>query len=131
MKGSLVLAAITAAALSLGVGVASPSTNAANAATVSDYTASYSCDCLGTFTIVGVHVTNQHFSGSDSGGGVATGGRDNFSGTVSQPPSIETVWDLANAGEWCSDYDGQCTTDWSVTFEPDGSLTGWAIYPNS
>ena len=114
MKRSLGLAAITAAALSLGVGVASPSTNAANAATVSHYTASYSCDCLGTFTIVGVHVTNQHFSG-----------------TVSQPPSIETVWDLANAGEWCSDYDGQCTTDWSVTFEPDGSLTGWAIYPNS
>src|SRR6185437_6468667 len=64
MKGSLVLAAITAAALSLGVGVASPSTNAANAATVSHYTASYSCDCFGTFTIVGVHVTNQHFSGS-------------------------------------------------------------------
>jgi hypothetical protein len=125
----LALAVITG---TLSITAASPAFAAAgSAATVTHYTASYTCPCFGTFTIDGVHVTNQHFLGSDSGGGDAIGGRDNFSGTVSQPPGEETTWNFANAGEWCSDYDSQCTVDWSVTFEPDGSLSGWAIYPNS
>lgn len=125
----LVVLATVAAALS--VSVAGPVLAASgSAATVTHYTASYTCGCFGTFTIDGVHLTNTKFPGTDGGGGNATGGRDNFTGTVSQPPAVETVWNGGNAGEWCSDYDGQCTSDWSVTFEPDGSLSGWAIYPN-
>jgi hypothetical protein len=133
MKKLLVLAAMSIAALSLSVGVASSTAATGSATTVTHYTASYSCDCFGTFTIVGVHITNKQFPGTDSGGGGgnATGGRDNFTGTVSQPPAVETVLNEANAGDWCSDYDGQCTNDWSLTIEPDGALTGWAIYPSS
>jgi hypothetical protein len=131
MKKLLVLVATAVAALSISVSVASPAVSAAGAATVTHYTASYYCDCFGTFTIAGVHVTNKQFPGNDSGGGNATGGRDNYSGTVSQPPDGETVLNYGNAGEWCSDYDGQCTSNWSLTIEPDGSITGWAIYSSS
>jgi hypothetical protein len=126
------LLALALIAGTLSITAASPAFAAtASAATVTHYTASYTCSCFGTFTIDGVHVTNKRFPGGDSGGGDAIGGRDNFSGTVSQPPAEETTWKFANAGEWCSDYDSQCTADWSVTFEPDGSLSGWAAYPNS
>jgi len=127
MKRYLAIAVLAFAAFGLNVGAA----NAAPAATVTHYTASYSCSCFGLFTIVGVHVTNTRFPGTDNGTGTATGDRDNFSGTVSDPPAVETVWNDANSGEWCSDYDGQCTTNWSATFEPNGSLTGWAVYPTS
>ena len=129
LRRLLVLAAFAG---SLALGAASPALAAAgSAATVTHYTASYTCECFGTFTIEGVHLTNTRFPGADSGGGDAVGGRDNFSGTVTAPPPVELVLDYANAGDWCSDYDGQCTRDWSVTFEPDGSLSGWAVYPNS
>jgi hypothetical protein len=129
MKKYLVVATLAVAALGVNVGVASASTS--TKATVTHYTASYSCPCFGDFTIAGVHLTNTQFPGTDNGTGTATGGRDNFSGTVSDPPPAETVWNYTNAGEWQSDYDGQHTTHWSVTFEPDGSLTGWAVYPTS
>jgi hypothetical protein len=123
--------AILLAAAGAAAALASGSLAGTSTATVTHYTASYYCGCFGQFTIVGVHVTNTRFPGTDNGGGDAVGGRDNFSGTVSEPPAVETVWNFANSGEWCSDYDGQCTDEWSVTFEPDGSLTGWAIYPSS
>lgn len=63
------------------------------------------------------------------GAGQAVGGRDNFSGTYTNAYSHETVWSGAQYGDWYSDYDGQKTADWQVTFEPDGTFTGWAIYP--
>jgi hypothetical protein len=116
-----------ATALTMSVGVA----NAGSRATVTHYTAHYSCGCFGTFDVRGIHLTNTRFPGTDDGLGGATGGRDNFTGTVSEPPATETVWNNSNVGPWCSDYDGQCTTDWSVRFEPDGSLSGWAVYPAS
>ncbi len=128
MKRLLAIAALVVIALGINFGAASASTHAA---TVTHYTAAYTCPCFGDFTIVGLHLTNSRFPGTDDGTGTATGGRDNFSGTVSQPPLTQTVWNDANAGEWCSDYDGQCTTDWSLTIEPDGSLTGWAVYPTT
>ena len=127
MKRSLTVAALSIAALGLNVG----SANAGSRATVTHYTAAYSCGCFGDFTIAGVHVTNTQFPGTDNGAGTANGGRDNFSGTVTEPPSSETVWNDGNSGQWCSDYDGQCSSNWTVTFEPDGSLTGWAVYPTS
>lgn len=135
MKRYLLMAAMTATLLSVGAAGASAHGKPAGAATVSHYTASYFCDCFGTFTISGVHVTNQRFPGADDGNGDATGGRDNFSGTVSQPPDSEVIL-AAGPGcgsdeQWFSDYDGQATCDYRVAIEPDGSLTGWAIYPSS
>lgn len=132
MKQPLLVTAVIAAAT-----FAQPLTASADApaATVTHYTASYSCPCFGQFTITGVHLTNKNFPGVDSGPSstTTTGGRDNFTGTVSEPPDAELVLNNANAGPWCSDYDVArplCTTDWSETIEPDGSLSGWAVYPN-
>lgn len=127
MKRTIAILAMLVAGLATSVGAAA----AGESATVTHYTAHYTCGCFGTFDIAGVHLTNARFPGSDDGQGNATGGRDNFTGTITEPPAVETVWNDENAGAWCSDYDGQCTSDWSVTFEPDGSLSGWAVYPSS
>ncbi len=132
MKQPLLLAAIVAA-----VTFANPlaASAGAPAATVTHYTASYSCPCFGQFTLSGVHLTNKNFPGVDNGPSstTTTGGRDNYSGTVSEPPDAQVVLNNANAGEWCSDYDQArplCTTDWSETIDPDGSVSGWAVYPD-
>jgi hypothetical protein len=133
MNKPLLMAALAAAAsIASPIAVATADTPAA---TVSHYTASYPCPCFGQFDLAGVHVTNARFSGLDDGpfSTATTGGRDNFSGTVTQPPQSEVVLTDVNAGEWCSDYDQArllCTTTWSETIEPDGSVTGWAVYPN-
>ncbi|MCA1823063.1 MAG: hypothetical protein ABR520_07160 [Mycobacteriales bacterium] len=128
MKKLLVLVATVAALVSTNAGVASAG---GQSATTTQYTASYTCGCFGQWNLQGVHVTNRQFPGVDNGNGDATGGRDNFSGTVSNPPSVETVWSGSTDGQWFSDYSGQPTTTWKVTFRPDGSLTGYAIYPAS
>jgi hypothetical protein len=130
VKRLIVFTAALIAALSVGAGVAS---SAGQATTVTHYTASYSCDCFGTFQIAGVHITNIQFPGLDSGGGGAVGGRDNFSGTVSLPPASEVVLSGSSGcgpdEAWYSDYDGQATCSYYVAIEPDGSLKGWAVYP--
>lgn len=133
MKRTLLITAI--AALATFAGPVSSASADTRAATVTHYTASYPCPCFGQFDLSGVHVTNTEFPGVDDGPDsvATTGGRDNFSGTVSQPPAVEMVFNGANSGEWCSDYDqarALCTMNWSETIEPDGSVTGWAIYPN-
>lgn len=125
----LIVALAAAAALS-----ATPTAAAsASAATVSHYTWQGDCDCFGHIVENGVHVTNTRFPGTDHGPGDATGGRDNFTGTVSDPPDQELVLSGPADGLWCSDYNTpetkQCTDDWRWTIEPDGSMSGWAIYP--
>jgi hypothetical protein len=128
MKRLSAVLALAVMALGFNVGAAGATSRAA---TTTHYAATYTCPCFGVFTIDGVHLTNAQFPGTDDGAGNAVGGRDNFSGTVSDPPATQTVWNDAAVGEWCSDYDGQCTTDWSLTIEPDGSISGWAVYPTS
>ena len=136
MRRHLTIAAALATALLLfaATATAGASGGAGQRATVTHYTAHYTCDCFGTFDITGVHVTNARFPGQDLGGGDAFGGRDNFTGTVSMPPSSEVILS-AGPGcsldeSWFSDYDGQPTCDYSVAIEPDGSLTGWAVSPD-
>lgn len=123
-------AAVALVAGPAGAASASPAAaEAAGRATVTHYTWQGDCGCFGHIVENGVHVTNTRFPGADDGNGVATGGRDNFSGTVSLPPAQELVFSGPGDGEWCSDYDGQCTEQWTWTIEPDGTMSGWAIYP--
>ena len=118
---------------------AAPASAAGNGATVSHYTASYPCPCFGHIDVSGVHLTNQRFPGSDYGPTSAdtVGGRDNFSGTVADPPDTQLVFtgpggtncDVSDM--WESDYNGNLfTCDWSWTINPDGSTYGWAVYPD-
>lgn len=134
MKRLLVITAVTASALAANLGVASAG---GNGATTTHYTASYSCGCFGTFNLSGIHLTNKQFPGTDNGPTSAstTGGRDNFSGTVSDPPSSTVTFtgpggsscDIDNT--WESDYNANLfTCTWSETFNPDGSVYGWATY---
>jgi len=137
MKRLLVITAFTASALAANLGVASAG---GTGATVTHYTATYSCGCFGTFNLAGVHLTNKNFSGVDNGPTSAstTGGRDNFSGTVTDPPESSVTFSGPGGascdpdlGElWVSDYNPNLSTcTWSETFNPDGSVSGWAIYP--
>lgn len=133
MKRPLIVTAVVATVAFAGP--FAPASAGPAAATVTHYTASYPCPCFGAFDLTGVHVTNVRFPGLDAGpyAAATTGGRDNFSGTVTEPPATEMVFNDANSGEWCSDYvqvRALCTTEWSETVEPDGSVTGWAIYPD-
>lgn len=121
----LVVALAAAAALIAGP---APAASAAGA-TVTHYTWQGDCTCFGHIVENGVHLTNARFAGTDDRLGDATGGRDNFSGTVTDPPEQELVLSGPADGPWCSDYDGQCTDDWRWTIEPDGSMSGWAVYP--
>ena len=136
------LRALFIGALMLGsLGVIGAGTAAASSpetATVSHYTASYTCPCFGQFNLTGVHLTNAEFPGVDLGPSCAgtTGGRDNFYGSVSQPPAEELVLNgpggsCGPEGRWESDYNANLfTCAWSWTIEPDGTTYGWAIYPN-
>lgn len=133
MKRRLLVVIVTAVG-ALGLGLAGAGPVAAAGATVTHYTASYSCLCFGDISQTGVHVTNTHFPGTDSGNGTAIGGRDNWSGTVSDPPASQTVFtggDPTNPDTaWCSDYDGQASYNWEWVINPDGTEYGWANYPN-
>lgn len=120
----LIVALAAAAALSAAPTAAA----AAGRATVTHYTWAGDCGCFGHIVENGTHVTNTRFPGTDDGNGDATGGRDNFTGTVSDPPAEEMVLSGATDGPWCSDYDGQCTDNWRWAIEPDGTMFGWAIY---
>lgn len=121
----LIVALAAAAALSAAPTAAASATGA----TVSHYSVQFDCGCFGHIVENGIHVTNTRFAGADYGNGDATGGRDNFTGTVSDPPDHEVVFSGPADGSWQSDYDGQFTNDWRWTIEPDGSMFGWAIYP--
>lgn len=125
------VAALAAAGMSLGG--AAPAAAQGSRATATHYTASYSCPCLGDIEMTGEHVTNTEFPGEDNGSHGAIGGRDNFSGTVSDPPAQQvalTGGDPNNPDTaWCSDYDGQASYDWEWVINPDGSQYGWAVYP--
>lgn len=131
-----VLALIAAGAPLLGFNVASAS--ASPSATVSHYTASYSCSCFGQFNLSGVHLTNKQFPGADNGPSATTttGGRDNYSGTVSDPPPTDMTFtgpggSTCNYDDmWESDYNPNLfTCTWSMTVDSDGAISGWAIYP--
>jgi hypothetical protein len=135
MKQRLLLVAVAVVgALGIGLTAASPVAAAGRAATVSHYTASYFCPCFGDISMTGVHLTNTLFAGVDNGGGNAIGGRDNFSGTVSNPPNSQVVFSGGDPSDpssaWCSDYDGQASYNWEWVINPDGTEYGWAIYPN-
>ncbi|HET6916352.1 MAG TPA: hypothetical protein VFH56_09725 [Acidimicrobiales bacterium] len=130
------LAIIAAGVPVLGLNVASA--GASPAATVNHYTASYTCDCFGHFNLSGVHLTNHRFAGVDNGptATTTTGGRDNYSGTVSEPPQTDTT--ISGPGGttcdpndmWESDYNPNLfTCTWSMTVDSNGVLSGWAIYP--
>ena len=132
------LATIAVGAPLLGLNVASA--GASPAATVSHYTASYTCECFGHFNLSGVHLTNTRFAGVDNGPTAATttGGRDNYSGTVSEPPQTNltitgpggTTCDPSDM--WESDYNPNLfTCTWSMTVDSNGAINGWAIYPAS
>jgi hypothetical protein len=134
MRKILVIATVTATALVSNIGVAS----AGARATVTHYTASYPCPCFGAFDLSGVHVTNTQFPGLDAGPSSTntTGGRDNFTGTVTQPPATEMTFtgpggtNCDPENRWESDYNGNLfTCSWSETVEPNGSVSGWAVYP--
>jgi hypothetical protein len=136
MKKLLILTAVAAAGIATNAGVAGATT----AASVSHYQASYSCSCFGQFDLSGVHLTNSRFPGVDNGptADTTTGGRDNYSGTVSDPGLTETVFTGPGgltcdpADMWESDYNPNLfTCTWSLTVEPDGAIQGWAIYPPS
>lgn len=135
MKRAILCLAAVAAMAAATVGGASSVAAGGTRATVTHYTASYSCPCLGQIDMTGVHVTNSQFPGLDSGDGSAVGGRDNFSGTVSDPPAQQLVLTGGDPSDpssaWCSDYDGQASYDWEWVINPDGTEYGWAIYPNS
>ena len=67
-----------------------------------------------------------------------TGGRDNFSGTVSQPPQYDVTFTGPGGSTcdpqdmWESDYNPNLfTCTWSETFQSNGNVEGWAIYPDS
>jgi hypothetical protein len=135
MKKLLIVAVITASALAANVGVASAG---GNRASVTHNTATYYCGCFGTFNLSGVHLTNAQFPGVDNGPSAATttGGRDNFSGTVSQQPESSVTFTGPGGAScdidstWVSDYNANLSTcTWSETFNPDGTVYGWAIYP--
>jgi hypothetical protein len=127
------LAAVAALAVA-SVGAAAPVGAGGERATVTHYTASYSCPCLGDINVTGVHVTNGQYPGLDSGDHNAIGGRDNWSGTVSNPPAQQLVLTGGDPGDpstaWCSDYDGQASYDWEWVINPDGTQYGWAVYPD-
>lgn len=136
MKKLFTLIAVVGAGLGTNAAVAS----AATAATVSHYQASYPCPCFGAFDLSGVHLTNHQFPGVDNGPSAATttGGRDNFSGTVTEPPATDVTF--AGPGGtncdpdamWESDYNANLfTCTWSETVNSDGSVQGWAVYPAS
>jgi hypothetical protein len=130
----LSLAAMAAIAAAC-VGAASPVAAGGTRATATHYTASYACPCVGEIQMTGVHITNAQFAGLDSGEGSAIGGRDNFSGTVSDPPAQQLVLTGGNPSDpttaWCSDYDGQASYDWQWVINPDGTEYGWAVYPDA
>lgn len=109
-------------------------------ATVTQYHASYPCPCFGSFDLSGVHLTNKQFPGVDNGptSSTTTGGRDNFSGTVTEPPSTTVTFtgpggSSCDASEaWYSDYNPNLTTcTYSETINPDGTVEGWAVYPDT
>jgi hypothetical protein len=127
----ILVAAVAAFGISFSGAV--PAAAAGARASVTHYTASYSCPCLGDINQTGVHVTNNEFPGLDQGNGNAIGGRDNFSGTVSNPPAEQLVLTGGDPSDpnsaWCSDYDGQASYQWEWVINPDGSEYGWAVYP--
>ncbi len=134
MKKLLVLLAVAAGSLATNAGVA----DAVTPATVTHYQASYPCDCFGQFDLSGVHLTNRRFPGVDNGPTASTtwGGRDNFAGTVTEPPSSDLT--LTGPGTstcdtdqmWQSDYNASLfTCTWSETINSDGTVQGWAVYP--
>jgi len=136
MKRFMVLAAVAAAAIATNIGVASAG---GNAATVSHYRTDYPCPCFGHIYVSGVHLTNKQFPGVDAGATSAStvGGRDNFTGTVADPPDTQLVFTGPGGTNcdpeemWESDYNANLfTCSWSWTVNTDGSTTGWAIYPN-
>jgi hypothetical protein len=136
MKRLVILTAISVIAVIGNTGVASA---AGTRATVTHYPASYDCPCFGHFDLTGVHLTNARFPGDDQGPSSAStiGGRDNFSGTVTQPPTSPVTWSgpggssCAREDMWESDYNGNLfTCSWSETINPDGSVSGWAVYPS-
>jgi hypothetical protein len=135
MKKLLILAAVVASALVANIGMASAGSPRA---TVSHFTARDQCSCFVELDFTGVHLTNTQFPGVDNGptAGTTTGGRDNFSGTVARPPDSEVTVDGSGCTDpqdgWQSDYNHNLfTCDFSWTIEPDGSTSGWAIYPNA
>jgi hypothetical protein len=136
MRKLLIITAVAASAIVANIGVASAGVAHA---TVTHYSASYPCPCFGQFDLSGVHVTNTRFPGVDAGplSTDTTGGRDNFSGTVTQPPATEVTFTGPGGtscdpeDQWESDYNGNLfTCAWSETVEPNGSVSGWANYPN-
>lgn len=135
MKKLLVLVAVCAPVLGLNMTSAGASTGA----TVTHYKASYPCTCFGQFNLTGVHLTNSRFQGVDNGptSTSTTGGRDNFSGTVSQPPQSDVTFTgpggttCAAEDTWESDYNQYLfTCTWSETIDSNGNVEGWAIYPS-
>lgn len=113
---------------------------AAPGTTVSHYHAAYPCSCFGYFDLTGVHLTNQKFPGVDNGpdSPSTTGGRDNFSGTVTEPPQTDVTFTGPGGNTcdpdqvWESDYNPNLyTCAWSETINSDGTVEGWAIYPGS
>jgi hypothetical protein len=90
------------------------------------------CDCvaegytgpvdLGTWSCSGVRVTNSHFA------------RDNFTCATTATDITATFsgsipWPCGCSG-WTSDYDGHPTDNYEIDIS-DGTVTGWAIYPNA
>lgn len=135
MKKLLVLIAAAAPILASNI----TSAGATPAATVTHYTASYACPCFGQFNLSGIHLTNTRFAGVDNGPNSpsTTGGRDNFSGTVTEPPQSDVTFSGPGgstcdpADMWESDYNPNLfTCTWSETINSDGSVQGWAVYPD-
>lgn len=133
MKRAVLTLALAIAAVGVNFAGAAPVAAQGTRATVTHYTASYFCPCLGEISQTGVHVTNDRFPGVDDGNGGAIGGRDNWSGTVSNPPAQQLVFTGGDPGNpdtaWCSDYDGQASYQWEWVVNPDGTEYGWAVYP--
>jgi hypothetical protein len=137
MKRAFTVLAVAASAFAMNVGIAA----AGGTTTVTHYTADYTCDCGLHWVLSGVHLTNPHFTGADFGpdSDQTVGGRDNFTGTV-DPAFVEETTTLTGPGgancadedKWQSDYNHHLfTCSWSMTLQPDGSVSGWAIYPNA
>lgn len=138
MKRAFTVLVIAASAFAMNVGIAA----AGGTTTVTHYRADYTCPCNGLHWVLsGVHLTNSHFAGADFGpaSNQTVGGRDNFTGTVDPVPVEETMTftgpggtNCADEDKWQSDYNSNLLTcSWSMTVQPDGSVSGWAVYPNA